>query len=164
VWQGGEIVKRAVAIVVMVVVLTVAAACAPSAPAATRTPQPTPTPVEVLATKPEHLAGIWRLGGGGAESLTYGGRYYRWAPDGTVWWAEDAEMTTNLFSARFWFEDGVYYEGRSQVCYRTGSYEVYLEIEGGRAVRLRLQVIDDGFAIEDCTRRSRYASPFLRVD
>ena len=154
--------RRPTAALVMLV-LTLGTACAPVAPTPTQGPQPTAASAEVQATKPEHMAGVWRLGGD-ADSQTYGGRYYRWDADGTVWWAEDREMTTNLFSASYWFEDGVYYEGQSQVCYRTGLYEVYLEIEGGRAVRLRLQVIDDGYAIDDCTRRSRYASSLLRVD
>jgi hypothetical protein len=73
-------------------------------------------------------------------------------------------MATNLFSARYWFEDGVYYEGPSQLCVRTGLYEAYLEIEKGRAMRLRLQLIDDADVLEDCTRRLRYASSFRRVD
>ena len=155
--------KKAVAITV-IILLHLVAACTPAAPAPTRTPEPTPTPVEVRATQPEHMAGIWRLGGEVGFGPTYGGRYYRWDPEGTVWWAEDAEMTANLFSARYWFEDGVYYEEASQVCIRTGSYEAYLQIQEGRAVRLRLQLIDDALAIEDCTRRIRYGGSFLRVD
>jgi hypothetical protein len=159
--SGGEMVKKAT-VVLLMLVLSLVAACAPAAPAPTRTPEP--TPVEVLATKPEHLEGIWQLGGDVGFSPTWGGRYYRWDADGTVWWAEDPEVTTNLFSAQYWFEDGLYYEGESQVCIRTGSYEAYLEIQEGRAVRLRLQVIDDADVLEDCTRRLRYASSFRRVD
>jgi hypothetical protein len=157
-------VKKATAAFVMLV-LSLVAACAPAAPTPTRTPEPAATPAEVLATKAEHLAGIWRLGGEEVWfSPTYGGRYYRWDLDGTVWWAEDPEMTTTLFSASYWFEDGAYHEGESEVCFSAGSYEAYLIIEGGRAVRLRLQVIEDGFSLEGCPRRSRYASSFRRVD
>lgn len=161
--RGGEVVRTATTVVV-VLVLSIATACAPAAPTPTRAPQPRPTPVEVRATQPEHMAGIWRLGGDVGFSPTWGGRYYRWDPDGTVWWAEDAEMTENLFSAKYWFEDGVYYEEASQVCIRTGSYEAYLQIQEGRAVRLRLQLIDDAPVLDDCMRRFRYTASFLRVD
>jgi hypothetical protein len=162
--QGAEMVKKIAAILVMAV-LHLVVACAPAAPTPTRTPKPTPTPAEVRATKAEHLAGIWRLGGGeGNFTPTYGGRYYRWDADGTVWWAHDAEMTTTVFSASYWFEDGLYHEGESAVCLSAGCYEAYLVIEEGRGVRLRLQVINDGFAIDGCPRRSRYAAPFRRVD
>jgi hypothetical protein len=155
---------KSAAAVVMMVIVCLAASCTTAAPTPTRAPEPTATPAEVRATKPEHLEGIWRLGGEVAFGPTYGGRYYRWDSDGTVWWADDPEMTTNLLSAIYWFEDGVYYEGESQVCVRTGSYEAYLAIEEGRAVRLRLQLVDDADVLEDCTRRVRYASSFRRVD
>jgi hypothetical protein len=156
--------KRAI-VAYAVVVFYLVAACAPASPTPTATPQPTATPVEVEATQPEHLEGIWRLGGGEALfSPTYGGRYYRWDLDGTVWWAEDQEMTTTLFSAIYWFEDALYYEGQSPVCLDVGSYEAYLVIQGGRAVRLRLQVIEDGTSLEGCPRRARYAASFVRMD
>jgi hypothetical protein len=61
--------NKAPAVLVMVL-LSLVAACAPAAPTPTRTPEPNPTPVEALATKPEHLAGIWRLGGGRRPYLT----------------------------------------------------------------------------------------------
>ena len=153
--------KAAAVLAMLALGLMTACAVEPATP--TRAPEPTATPAEVLATKPEHLAGIWRLGGN-IESKTFGGRYYRWDPDGTVWWAEDPEMTTTLFSASYWFEDGVYYEGESPVCLRVGSYQVYLAIEGGRAVRLRMQVVEDGFSLDDCPRRMRYAASFVRLD
>jgi hypothetical protein len=73
-------------------------------------------------------------------------------------------MTANLFSAQYWFGDGAYHEGPSQVCVRAGSYEAHLEIQEGRAVRLRLELIDDADVLEDCTRRQCYASSFRRVD
>ena len=155
--------KKAAAALAMLA-LSLVTACTAAPPTPTRAPEPTATPAEVKATKPEHLAGIWQLGGAVGFSPTWGGRYYRWDPDGTVWWAEDAEMSTNLFSAEYWFEDGIYCEGESQVCIRTGSYEAYLEIEAGRAVRLRLQLVDDADVLEDCTRRLRYASSFRRVE
>jgi hypothetical protein len=161
--RGAKGVRKAT-VVVMMTALSLATACGPAAPTPTRAPEPTATPAEVRATKPEHLAGIWQLGGEVGFSPTWGGRYYRWDPDGTVWWAEDPEMATNLFSASYWFEDGVYYEGESQVCLRTGSYEAYLEIQDGRAVRLRLRLIDEADVLEDCTRRVRYAASFRRVD
>lgn len=154
--------KAAAALAVFALSLVTACTAAPATP--TQSPEPTATLVEVKATKPEHLVGIWRLGGNVGIGPTYGGRYYRWGPDGTVWWAEDPEMTTNLRSANYWFEEGVYYEGESPACLSTGSYEVYLQIEAGRAVRLRLHVVEDGSAIDGCMRRSRYASPVLRVD
>jgi hypothetical protein len=138
--EGKRMMKAAAALAVFALSLVTACTAAPATPAPT--PVPTAKPAEVKATKPEHLAGIWQLGGN-IESKTFGGRYYRWDPDGTVWWAEDPEMTTNLRSANYCFEDGVYYEGERPACLSTGSYEIYLQITEGRAVRARYTVIED---------------------
>jgi hypothetical protein len=155
--QGGEPVKKATAVFVMLV-LSLAAACAPTAPTPTPTREPTPAPVEVLATKPEHLAGIWaveaQLGGRGF-------RHYRFEADGTISYQRVYE-DFQLFGGRFWFEDGVYYE-ESEDCFPIGSYRAYLEIEGGRAVRLRFEVIDDWD--QSCTERRLWrTAPYRRVD
>jgi hypothetical protein len=155
-------VKKAVA-VSTVVVLSLVTACGAS-PTPTRTPEATATPVELRATKPEHLAGVWLLAAIHIPSPTFGGAYYRWDPDGTVWWAEDAEIATNLMSARFWFEDGLYYEEESPICDGIGVYEVHLGIQGGRAVRLRMTRINDGSPVDDCRRAERYGWYFFRVD
>jgi hypothetical protein len=156
-------VNKAIA-VTAIIALHLVTACASTAPTATSTPQPKATPVEVLATKPEHLEGIWlwwdyrHTMPGSSE----GGPYYRWDADGTVWWADRAEMTGNPFTAKFWFEDGRYHEDENHNCIGTGVYEVYLRIEGGRAIRLRMQLIEDG---PDCGfRRGRYPRGFVRVD
>jgi hypothetical protein len=130
--QGGEGVKKAVAITV-IVVLQLVAACAPAAPTPTRTPEPTATPVEVRATKPEHLAGIW----------FDGASYQRYEADGSLTIAESIENLDSdyIMTGRFWFEDGKYYE-EPPICLGVFAYEAYLRIEEGRAVRIRMTVID----------------------
>ncbi|UCC75880.1 MAG: WD40 repeat domain-containing protein, partial [Anaerolineales bacterium] len=107
----------------------------PSAPALAGAPQPTPTPVEILVTKPEHLAGIWFNPIGERWGQ---GPYYRFDADRTVkrGFTLEALQENPFIEGRFWFEDGVYYE-EGQVCSPVGSYRVYLESEGGRAVGLR---------------------------
>jgi hypothetical protein len=150
-------VKKATAVVV-IIVLSLATACAPAAPTPTPTPEPKPTRVKVLATNPEHLAGTWlveaQLGGRGF-------RHYRFEADGTIWYQRVYE-DFQLFEGRFWFEDGVYYE-ESDVCFPIGSYRAYLEIEGGRAVRIRFEVIDDWD--RSCTdRRLWRTASYVRVD
>jgi hypothetical protein len=155
-------VKKVIAVIVMVVVGLVTA-CAPAAPTPTPTLEPTPTPVEVLATKSEHLAGLWfnawawRAGGEG--------RYYRFEADGTLRRAGTREglEETNV-KGRFWFEDGVYYE-ESGACFAIGSYRAYLEIEGGRAVGLCFEEIDDSDPSQGCSdRSSERRTRFNRVD
>jgi hypothetical protein len=128
--------------VLVMLMLTLVAACSPAAPTPTRTLEPTATPVWVLATKPEHLAGIWF--NAYWASTTARGVYYRFEPEGTIYWAytlEDLQEKPD-FQARFWFEDGVYYE-EGYYCVPIGSYRAYLEIEEGRAVGLRFEEIDD---------------------
>ena len=125
---------RKATVVVAMAMLSLALACAPAAPAPTPTPEPTPTPVEVMATKPEHLVGIW------SDGASYG----RYEADGTVTWAESiANLDIPQFRAvgRFWFEDGLFYED-SFYCEDVFGCEAYLRIEEGRAVRLRLKVIE----------------------
>ena len=152
-------VKKAFAVIV-IVVLCLVAACGPSAPAPTPTPtpEPAPTPAWVLATKPEHLAGIWFV----QDLLS--GRYVLIEADGTVWHELTRDLVEEhpIFDGRFWFEDGVYYqEGHS--CNPIGSYRAYLEIEGGRAVGLRFEEIDD--SDPDCWKRKhRMSIKWTRVD
>jgi hypothetical protein len=144
-------VRQATAALV-VIGLHIAAACAPAAPTPTPTPRPTPTPVWVPATKPEHLAGIWY--NAYYAATTGRGVYYRFEPEGTIYWAytlEDLHGTPDL-QARFWFEDGVYYE-EGYMCTPVGSYRAYLNIEAGRAVGLRFEEIDD--SDRSCYERSR---------
>jgi hypothetical protein len=116
-------------------VLSLVASCAPAAPTPTRTPQPTATLVEVRATEPQHLAGIW----------FDGAAYLRFEADGT---AKVAETIENLdkcpdfcMHGRYWFEDGIYYE-EPPICVGIFAYEAYLRIEGGRAVRAHKTVIE----------------------
>jgi hypothetical protein len=128
------------AAVLATVVISFATACAPSAPTPTPIPEPTATPVEVLATKPEHLDGVWY----NPESWRGAGVYYRYEAVGTLFWEtalEELDASPRL-RGRFWFEDGVYYQ-ECDTCFPIGSYRAYLEIEGGRAVALRFEEIDD---------------------
>jgi hypothetical protein len=118
----------------LMLVLSLVAACAPAAPTPTPTPVARPTPVEVRATKPEHLAGIW------FDGASYG----RYDADGTITIAESIENLDSdyVMTGRFWFEDGIYYE-EPPVCLSLLVYEVYLQIEEGRAVRARLTIIEE---------------------
>jgi len=147
----------------VVAVLGLVAACAHTAPTQTRAPQPRATPVEVLATKPEHLAGIWINPAGGVWGI--GGPYFQFNADGIIKRAETAEglQEEPYMEGNFWIEDGVYYE-EGPYCEPIASYRVYLEIEEGRAVGLRFEEIDD--PDEDCgTERSRVRKArFTRVD
>ena len=143
--------KRATVLLVMLV-LGLVTACSPAAP--TPTPEPTPTPADVLATKPEHLAGIWLDG----EAQ----QYQRWDADGTIWGARNLEdlRENPEFVGRFWFEDGLYHEDEGLWCDGIGVYRVYLRIRGGRADRLYTKVVKD-----PCLdRRIAYARPVSRVD
>jgi hypothetical protein len=147
--------------------LYLVAACAPAAPTTTRTPEPAATPAEVLATKVEHLGGLWWCRADVGDYQTWGGPYYRWDDDGTVWWAEDAGFTTRPFSGTFWFDDGLYHE-ESHLSIGIGVYEIYLEIEGGQAVGLRLVCIEEGAPPHPQLflhpRKSRYRLGFDKVD
>ena len=150
--------KRAIAVSVMAV-FSLAAACAPSVPTPTPTPEPRPTPVEVLATKPEHLEGIWFN-----PALPHPkgqGFYYRFEADGTIYYGYTLEDLREipLLEARFWFEEGVYYE--EGACESIGSYRVYLHIEEGRAVRLRFEEIGDWSCY---SRPLEMKVPYVRVD
>jgi hypothetical protein len=155
------VVKEKAASVFVMAVLTLVAACAPAAPTPTPTPEPMPTPVEVLATKPEHLAGTWLNPLG--EHWGLGGPYYQFDADGTIRRAETKEGLQSPFVAgSFWFEGGVYYE-EGFVCEPIGTYRVYLDIAEGRAVGLRFEEIDDRDG--NCWERSRVRSArFTRVD
>jgi hypothetical protein len=125
----------------LMTVLSLVAACAPATPTPTRTPEATATPVEVLATKPEHLEGTWLIRYAGPSGRLY---YMRWDADGTMWCRQDRGQMQEDYEVcgRFWFEDGVYYED-SDACFVTGSYRAYLTIEGGQAVELRFEEVDD---------------------
>lgn len=117
----------------LMLVLSLVAACAPAAPTPTPTPVARPAPVEVRATKPEHLAGIW----------FDGASYQRYEADGSLTIAESIENLDSdyIMTGRFWFEDGKYYE-EPPICLGVFAYEAYLRIEEGRAVRIRMTVID----------------------
>ncbi len=137
----------------LVLLLSLAGACAPASPTPTPTPEPKPTPVEVLATKPEHLAGLW--------STWYVRMrwYHRFEKDGRTCRKDQEFEECGEYADRFWFEDGVYYESGCAV----GSYRVYLKIEGARAVRLRFEEIDD--SDPSClTRREIRSTKYSRVD
>jgi hypothetical protein len=146
-------VNKAIAVIVIVVLCAVAA-CTPAAPTPTPTPEPTPTEVEVLATKPEHLEGVWL----DAEAQ----QYQRWDADGTIRGARNAEDLDkeSSFVGLFWFEEGMYYEDSPVWCEGIGVYRVYLRIEAGRAVRLRTELVED-----PCPdRRTAYRRPVVRAD
>jgi len=66
---------------------------------------------------------------------------------------------------RFWFEDGVYYEDFG-ACPTIGAYRAYLEIEGGRAVGLRFEEVEETVSSRDgvCNRAWRMENKFGRVD
>ena len=138
---GVGLVKR-VAVVLALAVLSLVTACAPAAPTPTLTPEPTATPVEVLATKPEHLVGIW------FNPVCFGrepsGVHYQFEADGTrraayfLDYLHEGSEGTGVF----WFEDGVYYE-EDDTCDAVGSYRVYLRIEEGHPIALRFDEIDD---------------------
>jgi hypothetical protein len=90
--------------------------------------------------------------------------YHRFEADGTTCWKYSREELEEhpRVRGRFWFEDGVYYEEDS-TCFPIGSYRAYLEIEGGRAVGLRFEEIDD--SDPSCSdRRLRRAGKYTRVD
>ena len=149
--------------VVVILVLSLVAACAPAAPTPTRTPEPIATPIWLLVSKPAQLEGIWLWTEPIPFDRSFGGGYYRWDADGTVWWANDADMAANLFSAKFWFEDGLYYEDESPICPGIGVYKLHLAVEGGRAVRLRMQLIEERGGW--CSRINRYENKtWRRVD
>ena len=117
--------KNAAATLLMMV-FSLVAACAPAAP--------TPTPVEVIATKPEDLAGIW----------FDGASYHRFEVDGTIKMVEsieDLDDPNYRLLGKFWFEDGIYHE-QNAFCLGVYVYEIYLRIEEGRAVRIRMTVIE----------------------
>ena len=126
-------VKKATAVCAMLV-LSLVTACAPSPP--TRTPERAATPVEVLATKPEDLAGIW----------FDGAWYHRFEADGTIKTVEsidDFDDPNYRLLGSFWFEDGMYYE-QNAFCVGIYAYDIYLAIEKGRAVGLRMTLIEEG--------------------
>jgi hypothetical protein len=143
---------RRATVVVAIAMLSVVTACTTAAP--TPTPEPTPTPVEILATKPEHLAGIWFDG--------QAQQYQQWDADGTIKGARDAEDLDqeSSFVGTFWFEEGVYYEDSPIWCVEMGAYKVYLRIEAGKAVGLRMELVED-----PCLdRRQAYRRRMVRVD
>ena len=76
-------------------------------------------------------------------------------------WEMELEEPTRP-RARFWFEDGVYYQ-QGDSCDPIGSYRAYLEIEEGQAVRLRFEEIDD--SDPSCEARwGRKSLEYYRVD
>jgi hypothetical protein len=138
------------------IALSLVAACATAAPTPTPTPEPTPTPGWVLATKPEHLAGLW------STWYVHSRWYHRFEKDGTTCSKTEEFEQCPEHASRFWFEDGVYYE-EDRGCDPIGSYRVYLQIEGGRALRLRFEEIDD--SDPSCLeRREIRSTAYSRVD
>lgn len=145
-------VKKATAVVVFLSLLT---ACARAVPTPTQTPEPTPTPYVVLATEPEHVAGVWG---------TRNGWYIRYLPDGTTRYGRALALldTTPESEGRFWFEGTVFHE-ESADCAPIAAYEIRLDIQGRRVVRLLFNRIEDPWP--ECFRRSqRYAHPLDRVN
>jgi hypothetical protein len=125
---------KKVATVVLTVALCFVMACAPAAPTSTPTSQPTATPVEIRATKPEHLAGIW---------FDYAS-YQRWGEDGTITVAESMDTldSDHVMTGRYWFEDGTFYM-EPPVCLSLLVCNVRLHIEEGRAVRAYIRLIEE---------------------
>ena len=145
---------REAAAVVMCVVLSVAAGCGASAPTPTRTPAPRSTPVEMRATEPEHLEGIWFDG--------QGQRYVRFDSDGTVRAAANPEDldTESSVAMTYWFEEGLHYVGPGLYWQGIGVYKGYLRIQDGRALLLRWECVED----PDLERRRVYAVTLVRKD
>jgi hypothetical protein len=86
----------------LMLVLSVVTACAPSVPTPTPTPEPTPAPVEVLATRPQHLEGIWFNPYWGLYSGE--GRYYLFDADGTIYGQTLEEVQEKTWpQGEFWF-------------------------------------------------------------
>jgi hypothetical protein len=148
------------AVILLMAVLFCLLACAPAAPAPTPTPQPTPTPIEVLATKPEHLAGTWWNPNAG-----FTGHFFAFQADGTFRSGHTLEwlQETEEIYGRFWFEDGVYYE-QSRWCFPTGSYRVYLTVQGRSVLSFRFEEIDDSEPSCGGRRSDRTEYKYLRVD
>jgi len=143
----------------LMLVLGLVTACTPAAPTPTPTPVPTATPVEVTATKPEHLAGIWLSGLGDVTS------YFRFQADGTLHVAQSLEGLDDAdtrLEGRFWFEDGLYHE-ENRLCAGTYVYEAFLGIQEGQAVRARMREVDVP-GMECIDRRLRRLWSLVRVD
>jgi hypothetical protein len=99
-------------------------------------PAPTATPTEILATRPQDLAGVW----------FDGEWYHRFDADGTIRMVasmEDLDDPNYRLLGHFWFEDGTYHE-RNAFCLGIYVYEVHLRMDGGRAVGLRMTLIEEG--------------------
>ncbi len=143
----------------LMLVLSLVTACTPAAPTSTPTPEPTATPVEVTATKPEHLAGIW------VSQLSDGPAYFRFDADGTVHVGQSLEGLDDADSrleGTFWFEDGLYHE-ENALCAGTYVYEASLQIQEGRAVRARMNEIEVP-GMECIDRRLRRLWVLVRLD
>jgi hypothetical protein len=147
-------VKRALAVSV-ILAFGLVTACAPAPPTPTPTPEPTATPAEVLATKPEHIAGIWSA---------WNEWYIRYSPDGTTKYSRALGLLDTLPEGQgeFWFEGEVFRE-ESPDCEAIAAYEIRLDIREGRVVRLLFETIEDPYPA--ChTRTERYRRPLYRVD
>jgi hypothetical protein len=147
-------VKGATAVSV-IVAFSLATACAPALPTPTATPEPTATPVEVLATRPEHIAGVWSA---------WNGWYIRYSADGTTKYSRALGVldTVPEGQGEFWFEGEVFRE-ESPDCDAVAAYEIRLDIRDGRVVRLLFRTIEEVYPA--CHERAeRYAHPLYRVE
>lgn len=140
----------------VVVLLGLVTACGPPAPTPTRAPSPLPSPVWILASEPEHLEGIWFI------DMYQRDHYFRWDVEGTMWKTSDAKDNTPEILGRFWFEEDAYSEERTGIP-GIGVYEAQLQIQGGRAVRLRMKVIEEPRDFGDAPLPYGPV-PFVRVD
>jgi hypothetical protein len=136
----------------LILVLHLVAACAPAA--TTPTPTPIPMYVEILATEPEHLEGLW--------PDRNAQHYVRFDADGTLWFAARPEELGREpgFVAEYWFEEGLYHKAPGPHFEGLGVYKAYLAIREGRAVFLRWELVED----PDLQRRSRNAIALVRAD
>jgi hypothetical protein len=143
---------KMVTLVAVVAVLCLVVACAPPAPTPTPTLEPVPLPLWIVATEPEHLKGTWFVEAYMAD------HYFRWDEDGTIWLGDPPNKW-----GRFWFEEGLYYEERPDLP-GIGVYEAHLQIQEGRAVRLRMEVVEDTRDYTTGVFRYPTTRPFVRSD
>ena len=114
-------------IAVMLIVLFLAG-CGTSAPETS----------EIIANKAEDIVGIWTTQFMGTEA------YIQFNADETFDLARtiDALESSKILSGTFWFE-GTVFNMKDNLGIGTGTYEVRVQKEGDKSVKLSFTVIDD---------------------
>ena len=142
------------------------------APTATQTattlPEPTPTfPPEIVATKPEEVAGVWRVktfvGQGGLvkfpADLTF-------REDGTFSFDEIGDDPMHIFGGTLQFADGLvtldsqecYNEAKAFFYHCTIIFTIFSTLQAGKPVRIRL-VSDQNTGVFVVNVRGKYLMP-----